>query len=166
MLVSVVLMIGVCVLAVAIMATIILCIPKQAVKMGAPEDIKEQVIKYHEDYPIGISIVGYSLLVLEGMTILALLGYGAYDAYKCHLSFVELWIRYVVILDGYKLFDMFFFDYVMLTKMNILEKLFPETKGCKGYNSFGFNRKSQITKLIVFALIAAMIAGIIVSIYN
>ncbi len=54
----------------------------------------------------------------------------------------------------------------MLTKMNILVKLFSETKGCKGYNSFGFNRKSQITKLIVFALIAAMIAGIIVSIYN
>ena len=159
---SVVLMVAVWVLAVAIMATIIAFIPKQAVNMGAPEDIKEKVQKYHRDYPKWVSIVGFILLALEVAAVILVFVYGGYDAHKNNLEFTEIFIRYLMLLDGYKLFDMFFFDYVMLTKLNILPKLFPETEGCKGYDSFGFNAKSQVAKLCIFALVAAVIAFIIV----
>ena len=53
------------------------------------------------------------------------------------------------------------FDYILLTKLNIFQKLFPETVGCKGYEKFGFNLKSQIIKILVFAVISVVIAVVL-----
>ena len=36
-----------------------------------------------------------------------------------------------------------------------------KTIGCKGYEQFGFNLRSQITKMFVFAAVAAAVAGVL-----
>ncbi|MBP5576664.1 MAG: hypothetical protein J6X67_07905 [Treponema sp.] len=64
-------------------------------------------------------------------------------------------------LAGYKLYDIICFDWLFLTKWKIPQKIYPETAGAKGYDSFGFNTKSQIIKLFVFAGISLLVAAII-----
>ena len=85
------------------------------------------------------------------------------DAKSNHYSFSMIFIRYLILFEGYKIFDMICFDYILLTKLNVFQKMFPETIGCKGYESYGFNLKSQITKLIVFAIISYLIALILIN---
>ena len=77
------------------------------------------------------------------------------------MGFSDILVRYLILLEGYKLFDMVCFDYILLTKLNIFQKLFPETVGCKGYEKFGFNLKSQIIKILVFAVISVVIAVVL-----
>ena len=55
-------------------------------------------------------------------------------------------------------FDLVFLDWILLQKTRFFQHYYPETEGCKGYHSYGFNRKSQITKVILFPFISALLA--------
>ena len=55
-------------------------------------------------------------------------------------------------------FDLVFLDWVLLQKTRFFQHYYPETEGCAGYHSYGFNKKSQITKIILFPFVSALIA--------
>ena len=46
----------------------------------------------------------------------------------------------------------------MLTKLKLPTKVYPQTVGAKGYDNFGFNAKSQITKVIIFFFVILILA--------
>ena len=48
----------------------------------------------------------------------------------------------------------------LLTKSHFFQHYYPETEGCAGYHSFGFNRKEQLTRLVLFPFVAALLAWI------
>ena len=66
--------------------------------------------------------------------------------------------KYGAILYVYKTFDLIFLDWVLLQKTRFFQHYYPETEGCKGYHSYGFNRKSQIAKIVLFPFISALLA--------
>jgi hypothetical protein len=47
---------------------------------------------------------------------------------------------------------------MLLTKSHFFQRFYPETEGCAGYHSFGFNRKEQLIRLAVFPFAAALMA--------
>ncbi len=147
------------VLVVSFMAVTVLFIPKMIVKT-APEDIKEKVMA-RPDYSKTKTIFGYFLALLIILCILGVLIYAAVDALNNNFSFSMIFLRFLILFEGYKIFDIICFDWLLLTKSNIFQKLFPETIGCEGYSSFGFNKKSQIIKVILFALISFVISIIL-----
>ena len=51
-------------------------------------------------------------------------------------------------------------DWLLLTKPHFFQRFYPETEGCEGYHQFGFNRKEQLTRIILFPFVAALMAGI------
>ena len=53
------------------------------------------------------------------------------------------------------------FDWLHLTKLNVFRRFFPETMGCKGYESFGSNWKSQLIRLAVFSVMPPAITAIL-----
>jgi hypothetical protein len=55
---------------------------------------------------------------------------------------------------------MIFIDWYLLTKSHLFQHYYPETEGCRGFHSYGFNRKSQIAKIIIFPFVALAAAGI------
>ena len=63
--------------------------------------------------------------------------------------------------EGYKLFDIICFDFIMITKLKLPEKIYPETAGAKGYDNFGFNAKSQTIKIVVFCGISLLLAFVL-----
>lgn len=80
------------------------------------------------------------------------------DGVRRGYGFWQLFGRFLTILYVYKAFDLVFLDWILLQKTRFFQHYYPETEGCKGYHSYGFNRKSQITKVILFPFISALLA--------
>ncbi len=144
------------VLVVIILTVGVAFIPKIAV-LSAPQDIKEKILE-RPDYPKWKTILGIILLIGLFLAVLGIFIWAGVDAKNNNYSFGLILLRYLILLEGYKIFDMVCFDWLLLTKLNIFQKFFPETIGCKGYEKYGFNLKSQIVKIIIFAIISLIIA--------
>ena len=97
-------------------------------------------------------------MIVGFLGVVVVLIWAIVDTVKFKLSFMEAFIRFFIITEGYKLFDIIFFDY---TKFKIPSKIYPETAGAKGYNNFGFNAKSQVMKLVVFCGISLILAFVL-----
>lgn len=147
------------IMVVAFMAVTVTFIPKTVVK-SAPQDIQEKVLT-RPDYPKWKTVVGNTLAVLILLCNAAILILAGVDAVQERMGFSMIFARYLILLVGYKIFDMVCFDWILLTKLNIFQRFFPETAGCEGYKSFGFNVKSQVIKIIVFAFISLIVALIL-----
>lgn len=156
---SLLLLILLLLLVVAFLAATVVCIPKVIVKF-APKDIQEKVLA-RPDYPKWRTALGYAIAAILALGIAGILFWAGYDAVQKDLTLGAIFVRYLILLCGYKLFDMVCFDWLLLTKLNIFQHFFPETVGCKGYERFGFNLKSQLTKLAVFAIASLVIAAIL-----
>lgn len=98
-----------CALATAAMAIFLLMIPKfGATHFGAPKDIQEMV-REMPDLPIR----------------------AGWDTVHTDMNFGQVFLRFVIMLEGYKLYDIVFFDYLMLTKTHFIEKKYSALKGAK-----------------------------------
>ena len=159
----------VCLLATLMIMDFILVIPKFGSKyFGAPDDIKEMMEKI-PDRAFWVNILGVCIMIAGFAGVAAVFIWAIVDTVKTDMSFFGAFIRFFIITEGYKLFDIIFFDYLMLTKLKLPAKIYPETAGTKGYDNFGFNAKSQITKLVVFcgtSIILAFILTVIIPLWR
>lgn len=148
----------ICLLASIMMMNFILIIPKFGSKhFGAPDDIKVMMSTL-PDKPIWVNIIGGLIMILGLLAIAGVLVWAIVDTVKFHLTFQQAFLRFLILFEGYKLFDIIFFDYLMLTKLKLPTKVYPETAGAKGYDDFGLNAKSQIAKVIIFFFLSLILA--------
>ena len=134
-------------------------IPKFAVT-SMPEDIKT-IVRKRADYPKWKTVLGYVCAVLIFLGLLGVLIFAGIDAVKNNFNFGQVFIRYLILLMGYKAFDIICLDWWLITKSGLFQKVFPETVGCEGYKQFGFNWKKQLARIICFPIISLIIAWII-----
>lgn len=150
----------ICLLASFLLFDFIVVIPKFGSEhFGAPDGIKKMMKKL-PDRPMWVNILGVCIMFAGFVGVVAVFLWAMADTVKSELPFSDAFIRFFIILEGYKLFDVVCFDYLMLTKLKLPEKLYPETAGAKGYDSFGFNAKSQIIKAVIFCGTSFLLATI------
>ena len=125
----------------------------------APKDIQDAVTDHPERFR-GAHALGWMLAIICVLLIAGVFVYGGYDGIKNGFGYWEFFFRFLIILYLWKAFDIVCFDWLLLTKSHFFQHFYPETVGCAGYNQFGFNRKGQIIRLIVFPFAAAALAGI------
>jgi len=128
----------------------------QLIIKTAPKDVQERLRNRHT--PVWQMIVGIILdaVCLAGIVYVFITA-GA-DAVRNNMGFIDVFARFFILLEGYKVFDIVVFDWLLLTKLNIYQHFFPEVKGCESMEKFGFNLKSQLLKAGLFALLAAVVA--------
>jgi len=124
----------------------------------APKDVQERLAG-RPNPPFWKTILGVILALICLAAIVGVLIYAGVDAVKEDMSFWQIFLRYLILFEGYKLFDIIFLDWLMLTKLNVYQHFFPEVAGCESMKQFGFNFKSQLVKIFVFAAAALVIAG-------
>ena len=134
-------------------------IPKFAVT-SMPEDIKT-IVRNRPDYPKWKTVLGYVCAVFIFLGLLGVLIFAGIDAVKNNFNFGQVFMRYLILLMGYKAFDIICLDWWLITKSGLFQKVFPETVGCEGYKQFGFNWKKQLARVIGFPIISIIIALII-----
>lgn len=59
-----------------------------------------------------------------------------------------------------KAFDIICSDWFLLTRSHFFRHYYPETEGCTGYHFFGFNRKEQLTRIILSPFVSMLPAWI------
>ena len=124
-----------------------------------PDDIREKTIGHLPPFR-SAPIVGWICMVLCMLGFIGIIVYGGWDGVRRNYSFGQFLVRLLIILFGVKAFDIIGLDYILITKTQFFQHYFPETRGCAGYHSFGFNRKEQIRQCMVLPFVALLTAGI------
>ena len=135
-------------------------VPKMAVR-SMPVDIQKRINSL-PNHPRWRTRVGYALVLLLLCAIIAILIVAGVWSVRDNLSRVEVFLRYIIILGGYKVFDIVCLDWLLITKTHFFQHIFPVTEGCEGYHQFGFNRKTQARQCIgvmVISLVLAFLLG-------
>lgn len=134
-------------------------LPAKVVMKTMPKELQEET-KNHPNPPLWKMIIGFTAYAIGIALALFVAIYAGYDAIKQNMGFMEIFIRYMIILCGFKIFDIVVLDWWLITKTQFFQHYFPKTKGSKGYESFGFNKKEQLTQIIAFPIVCAVIAWI------
>ncbi|MCM1192345.1 MAG: hypothetical protein NC389_07930 [Acetatifactor muris] len=125
----------------------------------APKDIQAAVLEHEERFP-GARLLGWIILIMDVLAFLFVFVYAGWDGIRSGYGFWQFAARFLTMLYLLKAFDMIFFDWFLLTKSRFFQHYYPETEGCAGYQQFGFNRKEQLTKIILFPFLALLLAWI------
>ena len=86
--------------------------------------------------------------------------YGGWDGLRNGFTFRQFLTRFLIILLGVKAFDIIALDYILITKTQFFQHYIPETKGCAGYHSFGYNRKEQLKRILMLPFAALLAAWV------
>ena len=129
---------------------------------SAPKDIQTAITEHKERFPRA-RLLGWKLLIIAALAFPGAFLYGALDGIQRGYDFWQFFARFLAMLYLLKAFDIIFLDWFLLTKAHFYQHYFPETEGCAGYRQFGFNRKQQIGKIVLFPLIALLLARICIS---
>ncbi len=125
----------------------------------APKDIQAAALDHEERFP-GARRLGWKLALICLFAIAGAFFYGGLDGVRRGFTFPQFFLRFITMLYLWKAFDIIFLDWLLLTKTHFFQHFYPETEGCEGYHSFGFNRKGQLIRIAVFPFIAAALAGL------
>ena len=126
---------------------------------SAPKDIQEAATEHRERFPKARKL-GWKLLIIIALAFPGAFLYGALDGIQNHYSLWMFFARFLTMLYLLKAFDIIFLDWFLLTKSHFFQHYYPETEGCAGYHQFGFNRKEQIGRIVLFPFVALLLAWI------
>ena len=128
---------------------------------SAPKDIQLKAEDHRERFP-GQRRIGWGLLAVFATLYIGAYIYGGYDGIRNGFDFRQFFIRFLIMSYMLKAFDIIVFDWYLLTKSHFFQHYYPETEGCEGYHSFGFNRREQLIRIALYPVLSALLAGLCV----
>ncbi|MBR1897403.1 MAG: hypothetical protein IJ825_00845, partial [Oscillospiraceae bacterium] len=128
--------------------------PKEAVALLRPRN---------EELFYGARTMGWVLIVLSLLMIAGVGAAAIWDGFRSGFSFVQFFLRFVLIFTIYKAYDMIFFDWFLLCRFRFFQHYFPETEPVYNGRRYGYNLKSQLLKLLVVFPAASALAAWICS---
>ena len=159
--VTIICALGVCIGITLLLVSGVVFIQDRRFFTTAPKDIQERLTDHKERF-MGQHILGYVLAAVSILIVTASFVYAACDGIAKGYGFIDFFLRNMFILLVYKVYDIICFDWLLLTRSHFFQHWYPETEGCKGYHSFGFNRREQIRETLTFPVIAGIISFIAV----
>lgn len=122
--------------------------PKTAQKAIQP---KEE--RFKGQHAVGWLMMILALVLLAGAAIL-----GAYDGIQKEFEFWQFFARFALMQLLLKVFDILFFDWVLLCHSNFFAHYYPEVKDIYGLEIFGYNKTSHLTQLVLMLLGSLLVA--------
>jgi len=124
-----------------------------------PKDIEEKARLHKPPFPAA-PVIGWALMLLCALDFVGVIVYGGWDGVQKGFTFWQFLACFLIILFGVKAFDIIALDYILITKTRLFQRYIPETRGCAGYHSFGYNRKEQLRQILTLPFAALLIAWI------
>ena len=128
---------------------------------SAPREVQDAVQPREERFcgahAIGWIMAASSFLIMGGAVVI-----GAADGIAAGYNFGRFFVRFLIMLILLKVFDIVFFDWVLLCNagFNFFPHYFPETKDVLGRHLFGYNIRTHLMHVAVFPFAAAAAAWI------
>ena len=128
---------------------------------SAPKEAREVLKPRKEELFHGARAMGWVMMILSVLMILGVGVIAIWDGIRSGFSFIQFFLRFVMIFTIYKAYDMIFFDWFLLCKFRFFQHYFPETAPALDGRKYGFNLKSQLLKLLViFPAVSALAAWV------
>ncbi len=124
--------------------------PKEAQALLQPRD-KEL---FYGARAIGWTLVVFSFLLIIGVGVVSI-----WDGFRSEFTFLQFFLRFVLIFTIYKIYDMTCFDYFLLVKFRFFQYYYPEVASVYNGRKYGYNIKSQLLKLLVIFPAASALAA-------
>ena len=132
---------------------------------SAPKEAQEVILPREKELFYGARAMGWTLM---GFAVIMILGVGViaiWDGFRSEFTFLQFFLRFVLIFTIYKLYDMICFDYFLLLKFKFFQHYYPEVDSVYSGRKYGFNIKSQLLKLIVIFPGASALAAWICTLF-
>lgn len=119
------------------------------------EAIPDSKERFRGAHAIDWIIEVIALLMFIGAVVL-----GVWDGVKNDYGFLNFFARFLIMLYCMEIYDICFFDWVLLCHSNFFPHFYPELKGVVGPHMFGYNKKTHILHFIIYIPICAVVAWI------
>lgn len=139
--------------------------PYRGLAKNFPKDIQEALVPRLDkidELPKGPRIFGGALIVVMCLLFVGTFIIGGLDGVHKGFTFGQFLLRFLIIAFGVKAFDIIALDFFLLTKTDFFPHFFPETKGCAGWQQFGYNRKQHLVQSVIM-LICCLVAALVFS---
>ena len=124
---------------------------------SAPKENLAAILDRKERF-CGAHVVGW---MIEGIAILLFLGAAAlsvWDGVRNDFGFLHFFARFLVMLYAMEVYDILFFDWVLLCHSNFFPHFYPELKGVVAPHMFGYNKRTHIRHFVLFIPASAVAA--------
>ena len=108
----------------------------------------------------GAHQIGWALAVCAILTFLGAFVLAAWDGVRHGFSFGRFFARFLIMLYGMELYDILFFDWVLLCHSGFFPHFYPELKGIVGPQQFGYNKKTHLIHFVLYLPLCALLAGL------
>lgn len=122
--------------------------PKE--NLAAIPDKKE---RFRGAHVIGWGIESVAVLLFAGAAVLSV-----WDGIRNGFRFWNYFVRFLVMLYCLEIYDILFFDWVLLCHSNFFPHFYPELKGIVGPHMFGYNKQQHMTHFILYIPACAVLA--------
>ena len=116
---------------------------------SAPKENLVAIPDKKERFPgahgIGWGIEAIAVLLFVGAAVLVV-----WDSVRNAFGFLQFFGRFLVTLYCLEIYDIFFFDWVLLCHSDFFPHFYPELKGVVGSHMFGYNKKQHILHFGVY----------------
>ena len=126
---------------------------------SAPKENLEAILVSKERFR-GAHAIGWIIEVIALLMFIGAVVLGVWDGVKNDYGFLNFFARFLIMLYCMEIYDICFFDWVLLCHSNFFPHFYPELKGVVGPHMFGYNKKTHILHFIIYIPICAVVAWI------
>lgn len=117
--------------------------------------IPDKKERFRGAHIIGWVIAIIAVLLFAGAAVLSI-----WDGIRNGFTFLKFFARFLVILYCMEIYDILFFDWVLLFHSNFFPHFYPEVKGVVGPHMFGYNKKAHLLHFVIYIPVCALIAWV------
>ena len=129
---------------------------------SAPKDVQAAIRPRAEERFPGARRLGWRLMILAVALMAFALIYAGLDGAERGFGFRQFFTRYLIMLLALKVFDILFFDLVLLCHSDFFPHYYPEVKGIVGPHQFGYNWREHLLMIVLSPVAAVALAGLCV----
>ena len=126
---------------------------------SAPKEAQEAIIPRDKELFYGARTIGWTLMIFSFLMIIGVGVISIWDGFRSDFTFLQFFLRFVLIFTIYKIYDMVCFDYYLLMKYQFFQFYFPEVEKVYTGRKYGYNLKSQLLKLLIIFPAASALAA-------
>ena len=117
--------------------------------------IPDKKERFRGAHIIGWVIAVIAVLLFAGAAVLSI-----WDGIRNGFTFLKFFARFLVILYCMEIYDILFFDWVLLCHSNFFPHFYLEVKGIVGPHMFGYNKKAHLLHFVIYIPVCALIAWV------
>ena len=129
---------------------------------SAPREVLNVVPETKARRFTGQHILGWIIISLAVVLMIAAVIVEGFYGVKNKVTFLQQFIRFMLMFFCLKAFDIGFFDWFLLCNacLNFFPHFYPETKPVLNRQLFGYNWKTHLLHIICIIPVSALLAGI------